>query len=319
MRTIILNKSNLVDNDKNNVLEYNFPSSVQFKDTYIAVKQISMYYSWFNISSSLGNNTFQYTWYSGSGTETNYTILIPDGLYEIADLNTFFQAKMIANGHYVVDTANEKNIFFMEFVVNTTRYSVQINTYQFPYTSSSAVTSAGFSAPSNFNSGDSGAYPSSSAHYFNPKITMSAGFSDLVGYSSTFSTDLNINGAFTPPSTNAYISKDSTTQTISYLSHDSSTLKTKAPDVQPNSSILLNLSNIDNPYSSPNGLLYSVAPNVGFGQLISDKTPELAFHKLIPGAYNQLRLQFLATDLTEIEIQDPNIVVMLVLKERNEI
>ena len=43
-------------------------------------------------------------------------------------------------------------------------------------------------------------------------------------------------------------------------------------------------------------------PDVAFGALITDKTPELAFHKLIPGTYNQLRIQFLATDLTEIEI-----------------
>ena len=97
-------------------------------------------------------------------------------------------------------------------------------------------------APSNFNTGDSGAYPSSSSYYFNPKITMSAGFSEIVGYSPTFSTDLNINGGYSVPSNNAYISKDSSTQTLSYLSHDSTTLKTKSPDVQPNASILLNIS-----------------------------------------------------------------------------
>ena len=317
MRTIILNKSNIVDNGKNNVLEYNFPSSVQFKDTYIAVKSVSMYYSWFNISSALGNNTFSYTWYSGSGTETTYTLTLPDGLYEVADINTYLQREMINNGHYVIDTTNSKNIFFMEFEVNPTRYSVQINTYQFPYVNSAAITAAGFSAPSNFNTVGGGAYPSSSAHYFNPKITMSAGFSEIVGYSPTFSTDLNINGGYSVPSNNAYISKDS--QTLSYLSHDSTTLKTKSPDVQPNASILLNLSNIDNPFSNPTGILYTIAPDVAFGALISDKTPELAFHKLIPGTYNKLRLQFLATNLDEIEIQDPNIVVMLVLKEKNEI
>lgn len=71
--------------------------------------------------------------------------------------------------------------------------------------------------------------------------------------------------------------------------------------------------------TSPSGILYTIAPDVGFGSLITDKTPELAFHKLIPGTYNKLRLQFLATNLDEIEIQDPNIVVMLVLRERNEI
>ena len=130
---------------------------------------------------------------------------------------------------------------------------------------------------------------------------------------------MNINSGFSVPSNNTYISKDATTQTISYLSHNSTTLKTKAPDVQPNATLLINVSNIDNQYASPTGILYAIAPDVAFGALINEKTPELAFHKLIPGSYNKLRLQFLATNLDEIEIQDPNIVVMLVLRERNEI
>ena len=57
---------------------------------------------------------------------------------------------MINAGHYVIDSANEKNIFFMEFVVNPARYAIQINTYQFPYVDAAAITAAGFSAPSNF-------------------------------------------------------------------------------------------------------------------------------------------------------------------------
>jgi len=319
MRTIILNKTNIVNNGKNNVLEYDFPSSVQFKDTYIAVKSVSMYYSWYNISQSLGNNTFSYTWYSGSGTETTHVIVIPDGMYEVTNINTFLQSKMIENGHYLIDNTNNKNIFFLELIVNPTRYAVQINTYQFKYLNNAAVVSAGYVLPSNFNHGDSGAFPSSTAHYFNPKISMASKFNDIVGYSSTFVSDLNINGGYTPPTNNSYISKDASTQTISYLSHDSTTLKTKAPDVQPNASILMNLTNIDNAYANPTGILYSIAPDVAFGALISEKTPELAFHKLIPGSYNQLRLQFLANNLDEIEIQDPNITIMLVIKERNEI
>ena len=114
--------------------------------------------------------------------------------------------------------ANSKNLFYMEMIVNPTRYSVQINTYQFPYVNSAAVTAAGFTAPSNFNTNDGGAYPSSSSYYFNPKVNMSAGFNNIVGYSPTFSTDLNINGAYSVPANNSYISKDTSTQTISYLS-----------------------------------------------------------------------------------------------------
>ena len=68
----------------------------------------------------------------------------------------------------------------MEFVLNPARYSVQINTYQFPYVSSSAVTAAGFTAPSNFNSNDSGAYPTGTANYFNPQVIIPAGFNNIM-------------------------------------------------------------------------------------------------------------------------------------------
>ena len=317
MRTIILNKRHIVENGKNNVLEYNFPNSVTFKDSYVAVKQVSMYYSWYNISSALGNNRLQYIWYSGTGTQTTFTITIPDGLYEVSDINSYLQSEMIANGHYLIDNTNNKNIFFIELVVNASRYAVQINTSQFKYTQASDVVAAGYAVPSNFNTAQSGAYPSSSSHYFNPKVIIPAGFNEIVGYSADFPTDLNVNGGFTP--SNSYVSKDGTTQTISYLSHHATTLKKLVPDVQPNHTILLNLSNVDNPYASPPGIVYSISPNVAVGGLISDKTPELAFHKLVPGTYNKIRLQFLATDLAEVEIQDPNITVLLVLKERNEI
>ena len=268
MRTIILNKQDIVDNGKNNILEYSFPSSVVFKDSYVAVKQVSMYFSWYYISSALGNNTLQYVWYSGTGTQTTFTVTIPDGLYEISDINLYLQSEMISNGHYLIDNTNNKNIFFLELTVNASRYAVQVNTSQFKYTSASDVTTAGYAVPSNFNTAQSGAYPSSSSHYFNPKVIFPANFNEIVGYSVDFTTDLNVNGGFTPA--NSFVSKDTTTQTISYLSHDATTLKKLSPDVQPNHTILLNISNIDNPYASPTGILYSIAPDVAFGALISD-------------------------------------------------
>ena len=67
-----------------------------------------MYYSWYNISENLGNDTFSYVWRSGTSTSNTYIITIPDGLYEIADLNTFFQSKMIENGHNLIDAPKKK-------------------------------------------------------------------------------------------------------------------------------------------------------------------------------------------------------------------
>jgi hypothetical protein len=76
MRTIVLNSNNLVQDGQNNKLVYNFPNSVQFKNTYVAVQSASLYYSWYNISSALGNNTYQFIFPNASGVMTTYTVVM---------------------------------------------------------------------------------------------------------------------------------------------------------------------------------------------------------------------------------------------------
>ena len=88
------------------------------------------YFSIFNITSDYRNNTFSYTWFDG----IEYTITIPDGYYEISDLNSYFQSIMIANTHFMTNSAGQF-IYFLEFVINTSRYAVQINSYPLDTTS----------------------------------------------------------------------------------------------------------------------------------------------------------------------------------------
>ena len=114
MRIIALNATNVVPNGLNSTLVYKFPNSVFFKNTSIAVSTISLYYSWFNISASLGNNIIQYTWTSGVIT-TTYTITIPDGLYEINVLNALIQFNLIQAGQYLIDV-NGDNVYYIEVV-----------------------------------------------------------------------------------------------------------------------------------------------------------------------------------------------------------
>ena len=75
MNTIILNSANVIAGTNNSTLTYNFPNSILFDNHEIAVHSISMYYSWCNISSALGNNRFSYKWFNG-GTETTINIVI---------------------------------------------------------------------------------------------------------------------------------------------------------------------------------------------------------------------------------------------------
>ena len=76
MKTIILNSTNIVPNSGNSNFIYNFPAGgTQFKNDEIALSNISMYYSWFNINQALyNNNVFNYIWLG-----TTYVVTIPDG------------------------------------------------------------------------------------------------------------------------------------------------------------------------------------------------------------------------------------------------
>jgi len=295
MRTIILNQGNLVPDGQNNKLVYRFPNSVRLDDAYLAVSSVVMYYSWFNITSSLVNNTFSYNWITGAGPAVTYTITVPNGLYEINTLNQLLQFTMIQNGHYLVDGAGN-NVYYAEFLVNTARYAVQINTFLVPL-----ALPAGFSNPAGL------VFPLTT---FNPIITLPANINKIFGFVAGFATDQNLNNLFVPP-VSEYVSKLAN-GTLSYIS-------TTSPQVQPNSSVLLNISNIDNYYAQPTGIIYTIVPNVAVGEIISEKPPQFAWNKMINGTYNELRMNILGTDLSPITINDPAMTFILVIAQKEEI
>lgn len=295
MRTIILNSLNLVQDGQNNKLVYRFPNSVRLDDAYLAVSSVVMYYSWFNITTSLVNNTFSYNWITGAGPAVTYTITVPNGLYEISTLNQLLQFTMIQNGHYLVDAAGN-NVYYAEFIVNTARYAVQINTFLVPL-----ALPAGWTNPAGL------VFP---LNTFNPIITLPANINKIFGFVAGFATDQNLNNLFVPP-VSPYVSKLAN-GTLSYIS-------TTAPQVQPNSSVLLNISNIDNYYAQPTGIIYTIVPNVAVGEIISERPPQFAWNKMLNGTYNELRMNILGTDLNPIVINDPAMTFILVIADKNEI
>lgn len=294
MRTLILNSTNLINDGQNNKLVYKFPNSVIFKDSYISLSQAQIYYSWFNITAEYQNNIFQYIWINNLGVQVTYTIIIPDGLYEIVQLNQYLQYELIKNGHYLVDAAG-KNVYYAEMIVNASRYAVQINTYLFPI-----ALPVGWVNPSGL------LFPPQT---FNPSIIIPANFNIIVGYNSGFTTNINLNNAYVPPVSN-YVSKLAN-GTLSYIS-------TQAPNVQPNSSLIINASNIDNQYAQPTGSLYVINPSVSAGEIISEKPVNFIWAKLIPGTYHQLTITLLGSDLRPLKIQDPAMTFVFVIKNSNE-
>jgi hypothetical protein len=294
MKTLILNSTNLVADGQNNKLIYKFPNSVQFRKSQIAFAGCSMYYSWFNITSSLVNNTFSYNWINGAGVATTYTITIPDGLYEVSTLNQYLQFEFIRNGHYLVNSG--QNVYYAQFTINAPRYAVQIDTFLFPT-----------SLPVGWTNPASVPFPPQT---FNPIITLPAKVNEILGYVAGFATAQNLNNSFVAPVGSQFVSKLGN-GTISYIS-------TTAPNVQPNSSLLFSLSGVDNAYANPTSIIYTLVPQVAIGEVINDKPPEFIWNKLIDGTYNQLTLTILGTDLNLIKINDPAMTIVLVIKDADE-
>ena len=322
MRTIVLNSSNLVDDGQNNKLVYNFPSSVLFKDTYVAISSASMYYSWFNIREAYGNNKISYTWNIddvGVPTPITYSLTIPDGLYEVSAINQFLQFEMIKNGHYGID-ATGNNVYFVELTVNPARYAVQINTYLVDTTQfHSGGGGAKYLKPAGWN-------PATSTTHFNPVVTVPIQLGVLLGFRGGVKTYGNSGN----PNTTAYIAgttlADGTTpftpttniskiQALGTLS----VVSNASPDIQPNSSVLITCSSVDNPYASPSSVIYTLTPNVGAGEIITEKPPAFMWNKLIGGTYNQIRIGLLGNDLSPLQLRDPAMTFVLAFAEEREV
>lgn len=130
---IILNSRNVVPGD-NSTYIYKFPSgSVKLNKASIALSQINMYNSFDNINVSLyNNNKFSIIFPNATSNTATYEITIPDGHYEITDLNSYLQSFFISQGMYhVVNTTGQFRYYFT-IVANPQTYQIQLISYELP-------------------------------------------------------------------------------------------------------------------------------------------------------------------------------------------
>jgi hypothetical protein len=74
-----------------------------------------------------------------------------------------------------------------------------------------------------------------------------------------------------------------------------------------------------NPLANPSNIIYSFsAAGVAFGETILSQPHALSFVDISNGYYNQFQLQFLDQNFNPLVIKDSNLVVMLLIKDKNE-
>jgi len=295
MKTLILNSRNIKANSGNSIFVYDFPrGSFMVKDDYIAVAEISMYWSAFNITSAYRNNQFSYTWVDGSV----HQVIFPDGYYEVSQINEYLQFKMIQNGHYLLTSAGDF-VYLLELVINASQYAVQINNYVISTTIATANTWTLPASPT-------WALPTNPIL---PYITIPSTneFGLLIGYTAGQYPAGTITG--TPPAQ---------VQTPAFTSAQSE-LSDLAPQITPYSSVLVFCSLVNNTAVVPSQLLFSFTPtDAGFGTLQTFKTYEFAWNKCSDGAYPQFTIEFRDQLGRALVFEDPNTLITLVLKNRDD-
>lgn len=288
MRPLILNSNNVVPNGFGDTYLYRFPNgSVSFENDTVAIGSISLYYSWYNITSlttgaGYNNNQFSYVWYS-AGPPVTVNITIPDGAYEIEDLNAYLQYVMVSNNHYLID-ASGKYVYYLEIVANTTFGKVQFNSYPIP-----TGLPAGWTAPPGFT------YPAVAT---TPQLIIlpyvQNNFGKVIGFNP---------GTYPNPA-----------QATAY-----STLSQITPQITDINSIIVSCNLLNNKYSVPNTLLYSFAPKLGnFGSLIVESPQQLQFCDIQDGSYTFIEVEFRDQNLNRIQILDTNLVIVLVIAKKTE-
>jgi len=119
---LVLNNNNVVSGSNNTRYKYKFTAPLEIMDeAEMTIANVTMPYSWFNITKVNQNNTFLFYFPNAS----TLTLTMPDGYYSVDDINAYIQQQCIANGCYLIDE-NGDNVFYFTILYNPTYYAVQI-------------------------------------------------------------------------------------------------------------------------------------------------------------------------------------------------
>ena len=168
--TLVLNSSNVISNSNNTSFRYNFING-NFRippKSKMCVSSLVAPYSWFNISSTYGNNQFSFT-FPQTGSAPTYSVTLPDGFYTVSDLNNYFQQFCITNSLYLINSAGQY-VYYIVFTANTTYYANQMLFFPVPTSLPS-----GYTTPSGWHG-----FPGTTLC---PSMTIPSGLGVYLGFS----------------------------------------------------------------------------------------------------------------------------------------
>ena len=266
-------------------------SNMNLTNYEVAVENLFIYNSWYTISAALNNNKFNLFYpYGTSVNQSVINITIPDGQYNISDLNNYLQLMMIAYNVYLIDN-NGNNVFYAEFYIQPGTYQVAYRTTQVPT-----------SLPTNWKYGVNNTtwglspytgLPSTTGNHFQLQTLSNNSFNDIIGFGTTFYPG-NYYG-------NGYY-------TIS--------LSSKVPNINPISSIQMRLNCVYNEFASDSRLVHCFTNNNAlFGEMIDASPNSPTFIPCSNNSFKEIIVSFFDQNGNNLNILDSNLLIKLLFKK----
>lgn len=243
----------------------------------IGVEAIHIYNSFYNVSTEYNNNQISIKWLG-----VTYNFILPNGYYSVADLDLFIQNQCFVNNLYLTD--GEINMYFIQMKINPVRYGTEINCLLIP-----SVLPQTYTIPANatWNLPITGE---------TPQIFFNASFGKLIGFSG-----------------NQYYPA---TPSLSPISFDSNIV----PEIHTVSSVIVTCNLVNNDKfrgtTSRNDVLFTFPINIEFGYPITKDSTEIIFNNMNQTQDYKIELKFYDQNFNQLEILDKEMLLNLVIKEK---
>ena len=272
---IVLNSSHYSTSDGE--FRFRFPIQQTFhRGDSVAVQSISLFNSFFNISTSTGN-IVQIDFPSGADGNwvSSGPVTIPDGFYDASGFHSKLQQICYDNKFYT-DSTGGKVEYYVGMGTSTTQYANFLTTFSIPLT---AVPPSGAS------------WSQLTGTQRSPRVYFGKGVGPLYGFVGDSS--LSTHYGYT----------EETTLT---------TYSVQVPQVNPFNSVVLRSDLIhNNGLAFPTNFLYSIGLNNGFGELVTSPQHEPLYNEIQPGTYTDFTIKLYENTLKPLVLLDENVTIVL--------
>jgi hypothetical protein len=260
---LILNNNNVVPGSYNSSYKYTFIKPLNIlDDAEMAVSNITVPYSFFNVTSANDNNSFRFHFPDSASTGTVYDVVLQDGFYSVTDINAALQQFCIANGLYLIN-ASGKYVYYLTMLYNPTFYAIQVIAQLVPTSLPS-----GWTQPSN--------WPGYNTISYTPfMVIVQENFGKIIGF---------------PP---GYVCDN---QTV-----NQSELSPLTPQGSIINSLIVRCSLVDNE-GFPSDVLDTIPITSTFGTNINYQPTQLKFLKLSSGVFQSFIITFVDQNLNIVYV-----------------